>query len=41
MSGMLVANGRGRSAMEQLGKGLYIIQVKSGDQVQTYRAVRK
>lgn len=41
VNGSVVANGRGKAAVETLGKGLYIIQVKTGDQVKTYRVTRK
>ena len=41
VNGSIVANGRGQAAVETLAKGLYIIKVKTGDQVNTYRVTRK
>ena len=41
VNGALVAEGRGQQTMQSLAKGLYIVKVQDGDQVRTFRVVRK
>ena len=41
IDGVQVAKGRGDEALQTVGKGVYVVKVKDGDQTKTLRMIRK